>query len=236
MADEVNQPWRVFDSNGEVSGFQVDVLRQFSAILGVDMVSGLPGVKLGIQSDRNDVDFGPLLSREELLFIDYTTGRPSFVFPLDGDGMEAVTDLCGHVVSHLEGSVAFDNALDAIDEECAAAGESAITRLPLADVNAVILSLESQRADYGGMAGHQATYAEVQNPHKIAKYISTEDEFAGDPLGMDSDPSDVELAEVMFEAWKIVLESGSYDELMDKYNMQDIKVDTPTLSLDAAEQ
>lgn len=244
VAGEVNQPWRVLDSNGEVSGFQVEMLKEFSEVLGVqlrsDMVNGLPGVKLGVQSDRNDLGFGPLLSndttRQELLFIDYTVGRPSFVFPVDGEGMDAVTDLCGQTVSHLEGSVAFENALNTIDKQCAAETAPKVQRLPLADINAVILSLESGRADYGGMGAHQAAYTQSGNPDKFGMYISTDEEFTPDRLGMGFDPRDADLAEVMLDAWKVVFENGTYDELMDKYNMQDIKIDEPELHLDAAGQ
>lgn len=244
VAGEANQPWRLVNSTGDVSGFQVDLLEEFSTILGVnfrsDMVSGLPGVKLGIQSGRNDVGFGPLLSseatREELAFIEYTVGRPSFVFPADGDGMDAVTDLCGKTLAHLEGSVAMDKAVERINQECETLEAPAVRTLPLVDINAVILALESDRAEYGGMGAHQAAYTESTNPDKFGKYISTEEEFTSDRLGMGFDPSDAELAEVLFEAWKIVFDTGTYDELMDHYNMQDIKIDEPTLRLDAAEQ
>ncbi|NLB47986.1 MAG: transporter substrate-binding domain-containing protein, partial [Microbacteriaceae bacterium] len=205
VAGETNQPWRIVGADGNLTGFQVDIQEEFSEILGVefknDMVVGLPAVKLGVQSARNDIGFGPLLAseatRKDLTFVEHSLGRPSFIYPVSGDKLTSILDMCGATIAHLEGSVAFDNALNTINEECAADGQDEVNRLPLPDINAVILAVESERAQFGGMGAHQAAYTETENPEKFAKYISSEEEFSSDKLGSGFAVDNLQLAEVM---------------------------------------
>ena len=238
VAGETNQPWRIVAEDGKMMGFQADIHEEFAEILGVefknDMVVGLPAVKLGVQSGRNDIGFGPLLSSEktrtDLTFVEHSLGRPSFIFPVDQGELSGILDMCGSTIAHLDGSVAFDNALNTINEECEAAGESAVERLPLVDINAVVLAVESERADFGGMGAHQAAYTESENPEKFLKYISSEEEFSSDKLGSGFAVESLELAEVMAKVWQMTLDSGVYYDLMEKYNMSEIAVDEIVLS------
>lgn len=233
VVGETNQPWRIVGADGELTGFQVELQKEFAEILGVefenDLVVGLPAVKLGVESGRNDMAFGPLLStastQEDLIFVEHTVGRPSFVYSVDDEEITSVLDMCGKTISHLEGSVAFDNALKTIDENCTADGQETVTRIPLADINAVVLSVESNRADLGGMGAHQAAYSEAENPDKFVKYISSEEEFKSDKLAAGFAPDNLQLAEVIAEAWQITLDNGVYYDLMERYNMSEITVD-----------
>lgn len=242
VAGEANPPWRVVGTDNVITGFGMDILEEFSTILGVEfrteMTSGLPAVKLGVQSGRNDIGFGPLLSNEnthkDMLFIDYVLGRPSFLYSTEDPEMTSLLDACGKTLAHIEGSVAFDPMIETMNAQCAEAGQSPVNLLMLADTNSTILAIESGRADVAGMSAHQAAYAESQNPSKFAKYITSDDEAQPDKLGMALDRNDPELARAVFGAWEVVFENGIYQELMDKYNMSEITLDDPELNLDAA--
>lgn len=242
VVGETNQPWRIVAADGSVTGLQSDILAEFSTILGVEftteMASGLPAAKLGVQSDRNDVGFGPLLdneaTRKDLLFIDYTLGRPSFLYPADAQKITKVADICGKRLGVLESSAAFDKFLESFDANCRKAGAEPATVVSLADVNALILAVQSNRVDLAGMGAHQAAYAAQGNPDKFQRYISTDAEWPPDQLAMGFDPRDPELAGVMFEAWKKIFENGAYDELMKTYELTEIAVDEPVLRADAA--
>lgn len=227
VVGEVNGPWRVVDDDENISGFQTDLLEELSIILGVELeaslASGLPAVKLGLQSQRHDVAFGPLLSSEatqkDLLFIDYALGRPAFVYLSDSDPVESLTDLCGKTVAVIEGSAAFDPLLEKMDSGCTDAGQEKVGVLSQSDTNASLVAVQSDRADAVATAGHRAIYFESVNPGKFDSYITTDDDIIPDRLGMAFDPANQELAEVMHAAWQQVYDSGVYDDLVERYNL-----------------
>lgn len=239
VVGDPNQPWRVVEVDGSITGFQTDLLAEFSKIFGIpvesELVSGLPAVKLGLQSGRSDVAFGPLVSsedtRKDLNFIDYTLGKLSFLYPSAAEQIDGYEDLCGQTVSYMDGTVIFDQAVKIINQTCADAGREPIGKLPLADINSVVLALSSERAQFAAMSAHQVSYAKSQNPDKYQYYVSNDEEWPGEDLGMGFDKSQPELTEAFFAAWQVVFDNGVYDELMQKYDMSSIAIDKPVLHI-----
>lgn len=238
VAGETNQPWRVVAADGTVTGLGEDILAEFSTIFGVDfkteMVTGLPAVKLGFQSGRNNIGAGPLLITEttmkDVTFVEYLQGRPGLVTPAD----KPITDmlgLCGTTVAYLDGSGAWAAIFDEMAKRCADAGESAVTPLPLADINAAVLAVESGRADMAGVGAHQSAYTAQEAPEKFANYIATPEEWKSDRLGMGFAVDDVELAEAVQAGWQELFDSGVYADLMAEYGLTEIMADEPVLHI-----
>lgn len=239
VVGDVNPPWRASATDGEVSGLQVDLMREFSEILGVefrnDMASGLPAVKLGVQSGRNDIGFGPLLSnektRQDMIFIDYTLGRMGFLHPSGGKTMTSVQDLCGSTVSYIAGTVIFSEAIKDFTDRCEQQGQESVQGLELPDMNAAILALDTQRADFAGMGAHQVAYTQAQNPEKYEFYLAAENEWPFDQLAMALNNEDEQLSRAVHGAWETVFANGVYEQLMADYNMEEIMVNKPVLHL-----
>jgi len=227
-----NAPWRVVEADGSVSGFQTDLFVEFESILGIEIeteqVTGLPAVKLGVQSGRNDAAFGPILdtpdAEKDLSIIVYSTARPTFLHAKGAD-ISSIADLCGATVAYLDGSAATERALATVDEGCAAAKKDATVRLPLSDANQTIMAVDSARADFASMGAAAAAYAITQQPGKYGMYVSSPDEFKTDYVGMAVAVGNDGLRDALLGAWKITVENGVYGELMKKYNLQDVAVE-----------
>lgn len=237
ISDEPNGPWRVIGADDSVTGAEPDLLKELSKILGVDfqleIVSSLPAVKLGVQSGRSDIAFGPLLSNEksqkDLIMIDFVYGRPAFVFPADKPGMNGVEDVCGTTIALIDGSAAMDILVEQLNEKCKAADKPAPNILKQADAESTLVAIESGRADYAATGAHRAAYFESQSPDRFKKYITTDQDATADHLAMGFDRSNEKLAEALFGAWQEVFENGAYKHVMATYNMSEIEMEAPEL-------
>lgn len=239
LVGDPNAPWRVVDADGEtLIGFQADISLVFEEILGVeitnDMTSGIPSVKLGVQSERHDAAFGPLLdtakTEEDLSFIVYTSTRPTFTFAASADPLTSILDLCGTTVAVVDGSVPTENAIASVSEACVSEGKAEVTSLPLADQNATLVAVESERAESAAMGIASAAYARTEQPDRFDFYMADADEFPTDYAGMAFLPENTELIDAFMGAWEIAFEEGVYAELMEKCGMEDAMVDSPLLN------
>lgn len=236
IAGETNQPWRIVDAEGKVSGLGEELWAELGTVLGVELrtelVTGLPAVKLGFQSGRNDAGSGPLLitdkTKEDVTFVEYLLGRPGIVAPA-ANKVDELLDICGNTIAILDGSAAWVAVLDEIDSRCADAGKDGTERLPLADINAAILAVESGRADFAGVGAHQSAYTAQNDPEKFTNYIAAEEEWKSDHLGMGFEVTDVDFATVIRDAWQIIFDNGVYADLMAEYGLEEIAVEEPVL-------
>lgn len=244
VVGEPNPPWRIVGQDGTVTGFQKDLLDEFSTILGIkftqETASGLPAVKLGVQSARYDVAFGPLLSnattQKDLNFIDYAHQMPGFVYSAEQVDITSILGLCESTVAYLSGTAVFDSVFKKLDEGCAKEGKKGVERMQLADFNGIILAVKSNRADFAAMGAHQAIYAKAQSNGTFKNYFASVEEYKPDANGMAVAAGNTELANALFGAWKQTFESGIYDQLMEKYDMKPIMIEQPALHADAVKK
>lgn len=236
VGGEPNGPWRVVEGDGQVSGFQTDLLAEFSKILGVKVESdllSLPNVKVGVQSGRIDVAFGPILdsesTRKDMSVIDYHTARPAFVH-LRGTHVASADDLCGHTVAFVDGSAPLERAMKELNLRCSEATLPAPKPLAQSEVNTVVMATLSGRADFAATNVSSAAFIVDQRSDVFDMYISKEGEFKADLLGMAVDAQNVELLDSLHGAWKIVFENGVYAELMNQYNLTEIMLEEPIVS------
>lgn len=240
VVGDVNPPWRIPGENGGTTGLQTDLLAEFAEILGVEFeqvsAKDVSSVKLGVQSGRYDIAFGPLLSsettRQDLIMIDHSLGKSSFLFAADGPTIESYADLCGKTVSFPDGTAVFDMVFERVEAVCAEAGAQKVERLPLTDNEAVILAVKSGKADAAGMSVHQAAYAAEMNGGEFDFYVSSEEESPADQLSMGLAVEQQELAEAVFGAWETIFDNGAYEALMSKYGLESIALSAPVLHLD----
>lgn len=240
---DVNPPWRIPTDDGGFTGLQRDLFAEFETILGVEFESektaDVASVKLAIQSGRSDAGFGPLLSnettREDLILIDYTLGRSSFLSSADRPNATSIADLCGATISIPDGTPVFDPVFETTRAVCDEEGLEAPEVIALTDNEAVILALRSGRAEFAGMSVHQAAYAQAQYPDEFQFYVTTDEESPADALAMGFGSDQADLAQAIFGAWQIVFDNGVYEDLMAEYNMAEITVPEPVLHLVAVD-
>jgi len=235
---EANPPFRNVGSDGTVTGLQTDVLAEFEDILGIEIktevIDSLAGVKLGLQSGRNDAAFGPSLdtpaTQESFDFVDVFVMRTGFLYPLSGPKVTDTTDVCGKKVAIQEGSPPIINALAAIDEQCNAAGREAVQQVPLADKNAAILAVQSGRAQLMATSPATMAFTIEQQPGVFGMYATTEEDFAGDLVGTSLAKGNDELRDVLYGAWKVLFENGKYEEILAKYGMESTALPEPVVN------
>lgn len=241
VVGEPGAPWRIVTGEGAVSGMQPDILREFSRILGVEfrtkLAHGLPAVKLGVQSGRYDMAFGPLLSstqtQTQLNFIEYTLGISGFIYLPGKMRIRFVADLCGRKFAYMSGSSIYARVFDKVDERCRALGKEPVTRLQLGNFNAIILAVTANRADFAAASAHQASYFAAISNGSLKAFVLPVTEFPADQLGMALQPGDTGLAQAVAGAWRILFENGTYDLLMAKYHISATKVASPQAYLSA---
>ncbi|MGV8880666.1 MAG: transporter substrate-binding domain-containing protein [Rhodoglobus sp.] len=237
VVGQAQGPWIVVSTDGSMTGFEQDVMDEISEILGIEytteIVVGVAATKLGVQSGRNDVVFGPVIASEEaqkdLNFVQYVFGRLGFMYLADSSAPKSMLDLCGSTVAVLDGTPAFDAIIASTNEGCAQEGSPALDILKQPDVASALVAVKSGRADYAATTGSSSAFVESQDPGTFETYIATDTEDAPDPSGMGFAADNPALAEAFFGAWQILFDNGTYAELIEKYNLGQSEVDAPLL-------
>lgn len=235
---ENNPPYRNIAADGSVGGLQTAFLDEFEEILGIEIrtetIDSLAGVKLGLQSGRNDAAFGPSLDTAEtqknLDFIDVFIMRTGFLFPVSGDDITQTQDVCGKTVALQEGSPPVLNALKAIDQACIDGGNEATVHVPLADKNAAILAVKSGRAEIMATSPATMVHTMEQQPGEFGMFATSEEDFAGDLVGTSLAKGNDELRDALFGAWQILFEDGTYAAILAEFGMESVAVDEPIIN------
>lgn len=230
-------PYRIVGDDGKVTGIDTDLARALEPILGVKIeqtiVSNLPAMLAGLDTGRYDFSMGPLLStkpREERYdILTWIVSKPAFVVPVaNGRKVAKLMDLCGARLAFPAGS-AQEQVAKQVSERCVAAGQAALSMVPLTDQNQTVLAAQSGRADATGMQYAAALYLQKTNP---GKFIVQTDET--DALGILLQGFIVkkgsELTPVMHEAMKRLWASGEYRRIMDKWGLAPAMATEPRLN------
>ncbi|SHN74837.1 transporter substrate-binding domain-containing protein [Cryptosporangium aurantiacum] len=238
FAGDPHPPYRVVAKDGTVTGFDPDLQAALGAVLGVktriEVIAGLPAALTGMKAKRFDAFNGPVkdTAKREVDFdnVVYMTSRTAYLFKADAK-VKAAGDLCGATVAYVSGSIV-EGQLEALSSWCGKQGKPAVKGQPLADTNATILSVRSGRAD--ALGATQAGVLDIVNAGDKGafRYVLQEDaQGAGvDQLALLA-PKAGGLGPVIFEAFKVLFETGTYDELMKRYGLTDVAVDAPAMNV-----
>lgn len=230
---EPNGPWRIVTGMGDIAGFQSDLLQELSVILGIAIkteTADLATIKLGVQSGRIDAAFGPILdspeARKDLLIINFHTARPAFVH-LPDRRISSSLDLCGSTIAFVGGSAPMVRVLERLAGQCEDQGQQPPRTFAQTQVNGIMMALLSGRADFAATNAASATFTVSQRPQDFSLYLAPEAEFSSDYLGMAVAKENGELHATLLQAWELLFANGSYDFLMEKYGLEEIKIDRP---------
>lgn len=228
-------PYRTVEADGSITGIDPEFQEMLEGQLGVeiemDIAAGLPAILTGMLSGRYDAFNGPVRTTEEreaeFDAIVWLTTRTSYVFLEERESdFESAEDLCGIQIAGVTGSVT-ETQVAALNEWCAAEGEEENTFVGLADTNATILAVRSQRADALAVTETAAIDILEQTPDTFAYHTQTDDQGAGvDQLAMFA-PKSNELGPVLFQAVENLFESGEYAEFMEKWGLSNVALDEP---------
>ncbi|NUP32312.1 MAG: transporter substrate-binding domain-containing protein [Streptomycetaceae bacterium] len=238
LAGDQHAPYLSIVAGGKQQGIIPDLNQALSAVLGVrfdqQVVTGLPAILTGIQSDRYDLSLGPIndtRDREQTVdIVTWLTSFPAFTVREDAK----ITDfagLCGRSLALVQGSTMIKVA-DALSAKCAAAGQAAPQVSTFADENAAQLALNSGRADaHGATIDVAKHYAEVDSGK--VKVVTDTGNYLGRPkdyLGALVNKNRAGLTEAIQGALQKIFADGTYDAIVAKWGLQDTRVGQPELN------
>ncbi len=219
-------PMEFYDSdNKTVLGFDADLGRALGEVLGVEFEfenTNFDGIIGGLNADRYDLGLTSMIDKKErqetVDFVDYLSSGVAFMVKKGNPaGLSERLDLCGHTVA-VEKAATGDIVADDISAECADAGEPAVKKQPFPDQASAVQALQSGRADAVLALDLTLAYNVKQDPESFEIASKPFDTL---PIGIPIPKDNPELRDAVQAALLEVIESGTYDQLLEKWNLTD---------------
>ncbi|SHG26213.1 polar amino acid transport system substrate-binding protein [Kaistia soli DSM 19436] len=222
-----NAPWVFVDAaSGEVKGVDADLVNEAAKRLGlkvkwdvIQFTAGIPGVESG----RYDFYLSAMADtkkREDVVnFIAYSQEGSGVIVPKGNPlGIKVMDDLCGKRVAIVTGSL-FPDLVEKLNKTC----PSPVVLSETADQTGPYLAVASGQAD-----ATMNTYGVSNYTLKTAtEGIQTQLELSPVPLfapanqGIAFSKSQTDLMAAVGGAMQAMKEDGSYQKIMDKWNVGD---------------
>ncbi len=219
-------PMEFFDTdNKTVIGFDADLGAALGQVLGVKFDfqnTNFDGIIGGLNAGRYDLALTSMIdkkSRQETVdFVDYLSSGVTFMVAKGNPkGLKDKLDLCGKTAA-VEKSATGDLTVDDVTKECTAAGKPAIIKQPFPDQASAVQALQSGRAD--AVVALDLTLAYNVKTAPDAFQIGAKP-FDTLPVGIPVPKNNPALRDAVQAALKQVITSGTYDQLLEKWNLKD---------------
>ena len=217
-------PMEFFDTdNKTVLGFDADLGRALGEVLGVEFKfenTNFDGIIGGLNAGRYDLSLTSMIDKKErqgtVDFVDYLSSGVSFMVQKGNpESLSEELDLCGKTVA-VEKAATGDLTADDISKKCTDAGETAVKKQPFPDQASAVQALQSGRADAVLALDLTLAYNVKQDPESFE--IASKP-FGALPIGIVVPKDNPELRDAVQAALLKVIESGTYDELLSKWNL-----------------
>lgn len=188
------------------------------------------GIIPGLQGGRYDMAaaaMGVTAERNEVVdFVTYFQGGTSIMTPAGNPQNLTLDTLCGHRIAAQKGTVYADNYLPKFSADCTAKGEPEITVDIYPDAAQTNLAVGSNRAeavvsDFGPLA-----YVAQQSD---GQFFVLDESFDPAPYGFAL-PKDSELAPAVEAALEAVIADGTYQQVLEKWDLTTGAITDPTIS------
>jgi len=218
-------PMEFFDTdNKTVIGFDADLGAALGRVLGVKFDfqnTNFDGIIGGLNADRYDLALTSMIDKkarqETVDFVDYLQSGVTFMVAKGNPkGLKDKLDLCGKTAA-VEKSATGDLSVDDITKECTAAGKPAVTKQPFPDQASAVQALQSGRADAVVALDLTLAYNVKTSPETFEVDAQP---FGTLPVGIPVPKNDPKLRDAVQAALKKVIDSGTYDALLAKWNLQ----------------
>ena len=153
----------------------------------------------------------------EISFLEYFQAGTSILVPKGNPGkVGSMADLCGSTVTLQSGTI-HEELIDAQQADC---GRRPIKAKPLASGTQVVLEVKFGRAEAALADFPVAAYnAKVSGEGNDFQVVG--DQIDPGPYGIGVRKDDTDLQRVLQEALRAVIEDGSYDRVLTKWNVTD---------------
>ncbi|MFC3753252.1 ABC transporter substrate-binding protein [Aquamicrobium ahrensii] len=222
----------------ELSGATKDISDAIGEILGVTIdhasVAGLPALLSGINSGRYQFSMGPVGDYPDRQkandFIDWA--REYVVFAVEKGNPSGITSLdtsCGKRIAVMAGGSA-EKVIKEQSEKCTADGKPAVEVQSYTDQPSSILAVRSKRSDAFFSSQAPLTYFVQQAKGDlelsgIGQANGFKDIYQGAVVKKDSP-----LGGVLLDSFKILIDNGTYGEIMKKWGLENNMTDAPGIN------
>lgn len=219
-------PMEYFDTdNKTVLGFDADLGAALGQVLGVKFEfqnTNFDGIIGGLDAGRYDLSLTSMIDKKErqatVDFVDYLNSGVTFMVTKGNPkGLKDKLDLCGTTAA-VEKSATGDLSVDDITKECTAAGKPAIKKQPFPDQASAVQALQSGRADSVVALDLTLAFNVKQTPNAFEVPAKP---FGTLPVGIPVPKSNPQLRDAVQAALVKVIDSGTYDQLLAKWNLKD---------------
>jgi len=219
-------PLTYTNDDGEVVGFDQDLLSAISDVLGVKVEVApvtFENLILGLESGKYDFVGDTTIKKERLAKYDmlsYLTSSYSVATLKAADKLgDDETAICGMKMGVVTGEVIIDYVKNVIDPQCTAAGKDPVELTEYKDFATTALAVQSENVE--GMIVDTMTFGYFQSQSGGDAF-----DFNG-PGRMNLSDSgysflqtqDQKLAVVIQKALQTLMDDGVYDKLLEKYGL-----------------
>ncbi len=208
------------------AGIAPELVAHFGEILGVDVEwqnLQWPAQLPGLQAGSVDVLFGQVSITEEreLSIVDlipWGVNRLSLLLPADNPhDVESFSELCGRTISVGLGSNQIPNILAVSDEDCVGAGKPAIKLAEYQGAAPAIQALRAGTVDAWIDGQPEIEKVVESEPEVFSSVLIPEDQAPPEYSGIAIPKENPGLAEAIAGAMKILIEDGTYQEILDSH-------------------
>lgn len=233
-------PYQIVEGTN-LTGATRDLADAMGQLLGVEIthtsVAGLPAVLTGIASGRYTFAMGPVGDYPERQaandFVDWV--KEYVVFGVQAGNPAGITDLastCGKRIAVMAGGSA-ENVINEQSARCVADGQPAVEVQSFADQPSSILAVRSNRSDAFFSSQAPLTYFVQQSGGGLELAGVGQDNGFGDIHQGAVVPKDSALGPVLLDAFQILLDNGTYKDIMTKWGLEGNMTDTFGINLSA---
>lgn len=214
-------------------GFDIDLGNAIAERLGLKLDwtnTSFTGILAGLSAGRYDLVISGMSDtpdrRKEADFVDYATDGLAITVKAGNPlGIKGFADLCGHEVGTEAGSTNY-KLLDAQSSKCTADGKKPVTVTNFQGVDAMFLALSSGRIDILSLSTSAAAYRTGQS-HGTLMIAFT---MPSNPLGIAVKKGSTEFATALQQATQSLMDDGTYDTLLNKWGMHDLRIEKATVN------
>jgi len=228
--DGAYAPMEFEDESGELVGFDVDLINAMAEVLGVETehpIAGFETLLTSLDAERYDIVMSSLTVNPErsavVDFIEYfSAGIGMIVAEGNPEAIATFDDLCGKTVAVQKGTIQVDylkgttDAPGGKDAECVEAGNEGITVLEFDSDPEAVAALLAGQADAELADFPVSAYSAKQNESEVDLVDTTIDPA---PYGIAVRKDSTALRDALQQAFEQVVEDGTYDELLEKWEL-----------------
>lgn len=221
----VTYQWPPFSyelDDGSLTGIDIELLELAAAKLGLEPtftnMTTLPTLIGGVSSGRFHLtpSMGITAERYEVVeYVPYYKSRYTLLTPVDGTDLDP-NDLCGHHLAATQGSSQVA-VVEALSAACVDDGKPEITFDLYPQASLSQLAVASKRAE--GFITSTASAAYVASLNPDLGFAEGQMDNRVTYLGILVGKSNTELRDALLKAFESAQEDGSYQAILDKYNV-----------------